>query len=78
MVVIASVLEERDIDFDREDLEMVHSESGILTTEGPGGEEVICERCEETVAKEFDWDSVSNIYHECPSCGGTLLLGGLA
>lgn len=78
MVVVAPVLENLDIDFDRDNLHMVQPNDGdVLTTEGSGDEEVICERCEDTIAKEFDWSSVSNTYTECPGCSGTVLLGGL-
>lgn len=78
MVVVAPILENLNIEFDREDLDIAQSGEGkILTTEGSGDEEVVCERCESTIAKEFDWDSVSNLYTECPECGATVLLGSL-
>jgi hypothetical protein len=78
MVVVAPILENTGVDFDREDLDMVEAPDGdVLTTEGVSGDEVICERCETTIAKDFGWDSVSNLYTECPECDGTVLLGGL-
>jgi DNA-directed RNA polymerase subunit RPC12/RpoP len=78
MVVVAQALEELNIDVDKDDLEMVQpSEGNILTSETPGREEVVCGRCDETIAKDFDWESISNTYTECPACGATLLLGGL-
>lgn len=78
MVVKAPALEEQNVDFDREDLDMVYPEDGdLLTTKGPRGQDVICGRCENKIAKEFEWASVSNIHTVCPECDATLLLGGL-
>lgn len=78
MVIVAPILENTEVEFDRNDLDMIQPRGGnVLTTKGQGGQEVICERCETTIAKDFDWSSVSNVYTECPECSGTVLLGGL-
>ena len=78
MVVTAPVLDNLNIDFNKENLNMVQPSDGeVLTTEGSGGQKVICEQCEQTLAKDFDWESVSNVYTECSGCNATVLLGGL-